>query len=98
VSVQLQERLFAAPARPRPPAPLGPNQRDVLARIDLHGWVGLREAGRIVYANRGRNPERIHKDHLEQAGWRVLISLRKRGLIRSSRYGRWARRSPGRPA
>ena len=86
----VQQRLFPVA---RPAAPLGPNQRDVLARIDRFGSIGVREAGRIVYSNRGRNPDRIEKDFLRSAGFRVLISLRDRGLVRCP-WGetRWVRK------
>lgn len=88
-----QLALFrAAPARPKPPR-LGVNQHAVLARIDRYGWVRVREAGRIVYLNRGhRDPGRVPKEWLESAGLRVLISLRRRGLVRSRRDGVWIRK------
>lgn len=86
-----QERLFPLAVDE---SKLGPNQRDVLARIDRYGEISARAAGRIVYRNRGQNPDRIDKAWLTSAGFRVLISLRERGLLTSDRgrTGLWRRR------
>jgi hypothetical protein len=90
VSSVVQERLF--PLRVDE-TKLGSNQQDVLARIDRYGSVRVREAGRIVYINRGvRDPSRLPKEWLAAAGFRVLISLRRRGLVRCSRDGLWLRK------
>lgn len=90
MSAVAQERLF--PLRVDE-SKLGSNQRDVLARIDRYGGVRVREAGRIVYINRGvRDPGRLPKDWLTAAGFRVLISLRRRGLVQSHRHGVWTRK------
>lgn len=86
-----QQRLFPLAVDE---SKLGPNQRDVLKRIDRHGSIGVRHAGRVVYANRGRNPDRIEKDFLRSAGFRVLISLKQRGLVRSRPDGYWIRTRP----
>jgi hypothetical protein len=86
-----QERLFAVPLDE---SKLGPNQQDVLSWIDRWGWVSVRAAGRIVYRNRGyRDPDRIPEDRVESAGWRVLLSLKRRGLIVSRRQHRWCRKA-----
>lgn len=84
--------LFKPPkAHPRAKR-LGTNQQAVLARIDRYGCVRVREAGRIVFLNRGhRDPTRVPREYLESAGLRVLISLRKHGLVRSRRDGVWMR-------
>lgn len=90
-----QLAIFKMAAQPRPPAPprLGRNQQAVLARLERCGKVRVREAGRIVYINRGhRDPGRVPADWLETAGLRVLISLRKRGLVRSRPDGLWTLR------
>jgi hypothetical protein len=73
---------------------LGANQRDVLAWIDRWGSISVRVAGRVVYRNRGQDPDRIDKEWLRAEGLRVLISLRQRGLLRSERgpTGLWRRR------
>ncbi len=86
-----QERLFPLAVDE---SKLGPNQRDVLARIDLYGEISVRAAGRIVYRNRRQNPDRIDKAWLEAAGFSVLISLKNRGLLTSDfgRAGLWRRR------
>lgn len=84
--------LFKMRAQPRKPAQprLGRNQRAVLARLERYGAVRVREVGRIVYLNRGhRDPGRVPTDRVEAAGLRVLVSLRRRGLVRSHRDGRW---------
>ena len=84
--------LFQTPAQPKP-IRLGPNQRAVLARLERYGAVRVREAGRIVYRNRGhRDPGRVPSDWLESAGLRVLISLRRKGLARSRPDGCWTPR------
>jgi hypothetical protein len=88
VSAVAQQRLFPLAFDE---SKLGPNQRDVLARIDRWGYVRPREAGRIVYLNRGIDPNRIGVAWLESAGWRVLISLRRRGLVYGSRDRRFHR-------
>ena len=81
--------LFKVAAIPRPPR-LGPNQQAVLARLEKYGHLRAREAGRIVYRNRGHHdPSRVPADWLESAGLRVLISLRRKGLVRGDRDGRW---------
>lgn len=80
--------LFKLATQPKP-VPLGPNQRAVLRRLERCGKVRVREAGRIVYINRGhRDPGRVPADWLESAGLRVLISLRRHGLVRH-RNGIW---------
>jgi hypothetical protein len=72
---------------------LGPNQQAVLTHIDRWGTIAVRGAGRIVYHNRGvRDPGRVPKEWLTAAGFRVLISLRQRGLICSRRDGQWIRK------
>lgn len=92
MTVAAQPTLFKLPAPPVDESKLGPNQQDVLARIDRFGSIGLRAAGRVVYRNRDRDPDRIDKAWLESAGWRVLISLRQRGLVRRRPDGLWIRR------
>lgn len=84
-------RMAAKPQRDRQTSVrLGPNQAAVLARLQRYGSVRVREAGRIVYLNRGHtDPGRVPADWIETAGLRVLVSLRRRGLVRSSRDGRW---------
>jgi hypothetical protein len=85
-----QLAMFKMPAQPRPPARLGPNQQAVLRRLERCGKIRVREAGRIVYINRGhRDPGRVPADWLESAGLRVLISLRRKGLARSRPDGCW---------
>lgn len=88
MTTAVQQRLFPVAVKE---TTLGTNQRDVLARIDKYGAIGVRHAGRIVYANRGRNPDLIDKDWLRSAGFRVLLSLKRRGLVRSRPDGRWCR-------
>lgn len=84
-----QLALFNVPAPPRQ-IRLGPNQQAVLARLEQYGRIRAREAGRIVYRNRGHHdPGRVHSDWLESAGLRVLISLRRKGLVRSRQDGHW---------
>ena len=89
-----QLALFVAPKSRQPkPVRLGANQQAVLARIDRYGWVRVREAGRIVCINRGHSdPGRVPREWLEGAGLRVLISLRRHGLVRSRRDGVWIRK------
>lgn len=89
MSIATQERLFPLAIDE---SKLGSNQRGVLARIDRYGSIRLREAGRIVYINRGRNPNRIGSEWIESAGWRVLLSLSRRGLVRRRRGGLWVRK------
>lgn len=86
-----QERLFPLAVDE---SKLGPNQRDVLVWIDRWGEISPRVAGRIVYRNRGQNPDRIDKEWLAAAGFRVLISLKERGLVTSDwgPTGLWRRR------
>lgn len=90
--------IFKMAAQPKPPAPprLGANQLAVLRRLERYGNVRVREAGRIVYRNRGHlDPGRIPADWIEAAGLRVLVSLRRRGLVRSRKDGVWVlRRRP----
>lgn len=87
---QLELFKVAAPAQPPKPQRLGPNQRAVLERLERYGVVRVREAGRIVYRNRGHHdPSRVPTDWLEAAGFRVLISLRRKGLVRSRPDGCW---------
>jgi hypothetical protein len=87
---QLPLFRIAAQRQPAKPVRLGPNQQAVLARLERYGTVRVREAGRIVYLNRGhRDPGRVPADWLEGAGLRVLISLRRKGLVRSRRDGVW---------
>jgi hypothetical protein len=84
--------LFKVPDPPRK-LRLGPNQQAVLARLEQYGRLRAREAGRIVYRNRGHHdPGRVPSDWLESAGLRVLISLRRQGLVRSRRDGFWTLR------
>lgn len=91
MTVAAQQRLFPLAVDE---SKLGSNQRDVLAWIDRWGSISPRVAGRIVYRNRRQNPDRIDKDWLAAAGFRVLISLRERGLLTSERgrAGLWRRR------
>jgi len=91
VSNPAQQRLF--PLRVDE-SKLGSNQRAVLARLERYGRIRVREAGRIVYLNRGHHdPGRVPADWLESAGLRVLISLRRKGLARSRRDGCWTTRT-----
>jgi hypothetical protein len=84
-----QLALFKLAAQPKP-VRLGPNQQAVLNRLERYGTVRVREAGRIVYRNRGHHdPGRVPADWLETAGLRVLISLRRKGLARSRHDGCW---------
>jgi hypothetical protein len=89
VTFATQQRLFPQPIDE---SKLGPNQQEVLARIDRFGGIGVRAAGRIVFANRGANPDRVPKEWLSREGWRVLISLKDRGLLTYDRRGVWTRR------
>jgi hypothetical protein len=91
LTVAAQERLFPLEVDE---SKLGSNQRDVLAWIDRWGSISPRVAGRIVYRNRRQDPNRIDGDWLTAAGFRVLISLRDRGLLTSEwgRTGLWRRR------
>lgn len=64
----------------------------MLAWIDRWGEISVRQAGRIVYRNRGQNPDRVGVDWKETAGLRVLVSLRRRGLVLERRRdGHWQR-------
>jgi hypothetical protein len=83
--VNAQLALFTAPTKAKA-IRLGPNQRAVLTRALRHGNVRVREAGRIVYLRRGwTDPSRASSDFLDHAGLRVLISLRRLGLVRCRR-------------
>jgi hypothetical protein len=86
--VSVQPRLFHVDVDE---ARLGPVEREILARVDRYGWVGEREAGRIVYLGRGHNPDRTPKDWLARAGFQALAGLRADGLLERGRHGRWAR-------
>ena len=84
MTVAAQPKLFMLPFDE---AKLGRNQRAVLARIDSYGWVSAREAGRIVYLQRGINPDVAPKAWLLSAGLDVLKSLQRRLLVKR----RWRR-------
>lgn len=92
MSVATQERLFE-PAFDE--TRLGHNQRAVLAWIDRWGSISVRAAGRIVYRQRGhRDPDRVPAERVESAGWRVLLILKRHGLIACGwKEEVWRRRS-----
>lgn len=92
-----QLELFSLPAPPKP-IRLGKNQRAVFDRALRHGNVRVREAGRIVYIRRGwQDPSRAGNDWLDRAGLRVILSLRKLGLLRYDREtSRWILTAKGR--
>jgi hypothetical protein len=84
--------LFEPPRAVVDEASVGRNQLTVLAWIDRFGYTYVREAGRLVYRNRGYDPDRVSADRLTEAGIGVLASLRRRGLVARGRGGRWARK------
>jgi hypothetical protein len=86
-----------------PPPRLGDRQQLVLAALRAHpdGLDGD-EVGALVHEHRGKHPRDQRCDWCKREGGEVLRSLRRHGLARTPRRGRWvaadAEQTPETPA
>jgi hypothetical protein len=83
-----QQSLFVADVDE---SALSENERAVLRRLDRYGKIATGEAGRIIYRNRGQNPNLVKSEWLRSAGYELLNRLRGRGLVKRRRDRLWGR-------
>lgn len=67
-------------------------ERTVLEAVEKVGPLTAREAGRIAFRMRGRDPRVSDRAWMASAGGRVLRQLERHGWLRRTPSNRWARK------